>query len=783
MGERFSIFLLFTIGMNLFCGVAALAQDAGGRPPLEILRGSPQYDFVNEILTVAPDEKGLAAIEQEELSVTAQHLVYNMKSEILNATGDARLWDHGSILRGESLQYNFAFKSGSMMGVQNSELSDGVYFSGKQLDFEERTAEPVKGATEPQKLRVYTMHDGMVTTNDMPYPYYQIDYDKLVLMPNKRMWVYNLTFVTNGVPLMYSPFYTKSLREHRVAYFIEVGSYRHLGTAVFNRILYRMSEEYTFNVYGDYYSRIGFGKGAKAEFDVNGPYGPKGFLYGYHIDQDGSDNDNIFEDSDRYHIAGTYGQDLPYNMRLQIQGHKLSDSEYRWDFRRPERVREMKVRESEKDPVSFINLSKTWEDQSARITYASRFEPFYYNGLPYVERLPEIHVEQYPMRLFGSGIYAVMRLDYGRYRREEGATYPINKNVLFDQTNYVDDVERYDAELTLSYPLALPSNFHLKPWLGYRGTYYGDPSRSIDDPNLAGYQFTEYDFDSEMRSMPEGGLELSTRRTYEFDPFLDRFARMRAVVEPVLQYSYYHPDNALEEIMSGPARFPYIDPTDEIRYQMHRVSSLVRTTIQGKNEAGFSSDFAYLAAGASFDMISDGNLKYDNFEYFDDPAEHDDYRFSDLIEEFRIYPFPWISLGNTLRYDIDDSLVRSSYYYANLNPVKTLELSAGFYTYEFPFLYHNAPYYEEGGQEDLIFSLRYDISKKWQVYYSTRYDVDSSVFRSNRVGLLRDLYDFYALFEVEYEEHPFLEDDLSFNFSIHFWGIGGRQGQNIPVRF
>lgn len=776
-----------TIGFFVLCifsvweGQLTLAQDMApaippkqGESPIEIIRGDVDYDFDHMILTVTPGTDDAATLNYKQKSITANHLTYDVNTEILDATGHVRLWDQGAILQGERLKFNFRIQSATLYKVKNSEIADGVFFAGEKLTYYELPADKVKHGTQE---REFTLFDGTVTTNDKPFPYYHVEYDKLRIQPNTRFWVYNMLFVANNIPMFYFPFFSQSLAESRLTYYFEIGHYNNLGTIAFNRINYKVSDEYQVDLFGDYSTKIGIGKGARFRFDVEGDYSPKGYLYGYHLDQEAPDNDYIFDGDDRYHISGQYEQNLPYDMRFTARGHKLSDSEYRWDFRHPEKIRESDVRQSEVDSVSFFNLSKRWEDQSARITYASRFDPFYYNGLPYVEREPQIHFEQYPMQLFNSGFYADARLDYGRYRREEGNTFPLNETTLFDRTNYVDEVDRYDAELRFAYPYSIPSWVFMKPWVGIRGTHYQDPSRWVDDPTLPGYQLQGYSFDSETRAMLEGGLELSTRRTYEFDPFLNRYQRMRTVLEPVIEYSYFHPDNSLEDITAGPGiRFPYIDPTDEIRFKMHRVSALLKSRIQGKNAAGISSDFAYFAAGVSYDQITEDNLRFDNFEFFDDPANHDDYRFSDLIEEFSIYPTTWLSLGNNLRYDVDDGVIRSAYYYSNINPVERLQLSLGYYTYRYPFI-------DVEEQQDATFRLMFDVSKKWQLYYASRFDLDQSTFRVNRIGLMRDMYDFFALFEIEHEEHPTLGEDLSFNFSIQFWGIGGRQGRDAPLRF
>ncbi len=750
---------------------ASTARNNPSGRPVEIINGDYTYDLVNEILEVHPSGDKQPTLILGERSITADVIKYQSQKQILSATGDVHLWSYGVILRGERLHYFVDKEEGELKEVKQSQLSEGVYFYGKTLKFRQRPAKTPKGATAPVTEPEYTLLDGALTTNDMPVPYYEIEPNRTVIFPERRYWAYNLLFKAQNWPLFYLPLFTGSLREHQIAHFFNIGYYSDLGVGIYNRLMIKATEEVTIDLYGDYFTKVGIGKGLKTRFDVPGEYGPKGYVYGYHIEQEGPDNDYVFDGDDRYLLAGEYEQNLPYEMRFTARGHRFSDSEYRWDYRSPESNHEMDLDLLERDIVSFMNLSKWWDDQSLRITTAANLDPFYYSSFPFVERKPQVHFEQYPTRLFETDLFADLHLDYGRYRRERGVTYFLDDYNIEDLTYFVDEVDRFDGELTFTYPFYLPGRITVTPWIGFRGTHYADPVRSVYIPR------TPFEFDSETRSMLEGGTEISTRFVSEFDPFLDRYDKMRAVIEPILNYGYYNPSTDLEELTrdAGRVRFPYLDPTDEIRYEMHNLSAVIRTTIQGKDSSGRTSDFMQLSVGGAYDQMPDENLRFSNFEFFDDPARYNDQRYKDLLEKFTIHPFDWISLGNTLRYDVEDGDIRSSYYYANLQPIQRLQMSLGFYTFLFPNFNPNVTGDE---QKDAVLQLLYDVSPKWQLFYSSRFDVDEGISRTNRIGIMRDLYDFFCIFRIGHRNHPTVGDDFTFDFTIGFWGIDGRQGQN-----
>ncbi|MDX9752618.1 MAG: LPS assembly protein LptD [bacterium] len=763
------------IGLLWALSIASAQDSSSSIPPLEVMRGSYVYDFQDQLIHVYSDERGDPTVSLGEQTITAESIFYYQKTNTIEATGNVRLWYEGTILEGNKLTFDISKEQGTMEKVKDAEVSKGVYFSGETLTFRQVLAEPVKGATEPVTRNEYTLTNGIITACELPFPHYHIECDRVVIIPDERAWANDIVFRIGTFSLFYFPVFTKSLKEHEITYFFTPAVYSHLGVGFFNRLMYKPNENYIFNLYGDYFTDAGFGKGAKFTFDVPGPYGPRGELYGYHILQEAPDNDYIFDGEDRYNIAGHYQQTLPYDVQVTARGHILSDSEYRHDDSGAEQLHGLDVFEEEQDVVSYLNIAKAWEDQSIRLTTASRLDSFYFNGLPFVERKPQLHYVYYPSRILDSDFMFDFELDYGRYRREEGITYPFNKVSMFQQTRYLDEMDRFDARFELSRTIHLPEQFALKPWVAYRATHYADAVHYGDNPGDPATRLDRFDYGSETRSMLEGGAELSTRRTMEFDPFLKRYDKMRAVLEPVLQYGYFHPDVALEEFGLAPhERFPYIDISDDYRAKMHRVSTLLRTRIEGKDSSGTTSELLRFGLGLSYDQFPDENLRFDNFEFYEDLAKDNDHRFSDVIEEFAISPLSWLSLGNTMRYDVEDSEMRSAYYYTNLRPLNTVDLNVGYYTYRYPFINANE-------QEDISMLLHWAVSPKWDLFLNTRFDLDQNVFRWNRLGVVRDMHDFYTVFQIEHESHPTLGDDYSFQFRVNFWGIGGRKGRAPEV--
>ena len=156
---------------------------------------------------------------------------------------------------------------------------------------------------------------------------------------------------------------------------------------------------------------------------------------------------------------------------------------------------------------------------------------------------------------------------------------------------------------------------------------------------------------------------------------------------------------------------------------------------------------------------------------FDDPTDHDDYRFSDLIEEFNIYPLIG-DAGNTLRWDIDDGQLKLLVLLFPRASDTAIAIDLGFYV-PLPI----TPFIE--GEELAYFSSGlYDVNEKWQVY-SRLIMMSMKLCSAAIMWGSRDMCDYYALFQIEHDSHPFLGDELALRGGAAVLGNRWTPGQTI----
>ncbi len=743
--------------------------DTGLEIPIPIkIQGEIEYQPEEQLVIVRSTEEKRALVLRGEQTISAQEIVYDQGEQTFAAHGGVRLWDRGQIYTGDELIYDLKTEKGTLYNPGSVGTAQQFFVDGNKLEIDEvETAPRWKGRwwrhpPRADKLRRYKISDGTATTCDLPVPHYHVKFSELEVIPGDRFWIEDFAMQAGGWPMGYLPYFTRSLAEHRVSYIFSAGSFSDLGFGALNKINVHLDPRLRLAFFADYLSDAGFGTGGSYRFNFPEPYGPKGWVRGYWIDQQEADDDKLFEDEERWRTAGEYTQDLPWGWRFIAQFQQRSDFEYSDDYDRLERVRGVTNYEIERDTPSFASLSKSWDEQTVRITAAKRLEDFFQTSLPGVERLPQARWDLMPTQIADLGLYADAHMDYGDLRREQG----FNK-----RTNFVDQTERLDGELKLLYPVRLPWAVNMTPFAGYRGTGYFNPTRRDNVDGIPGKE--EGNFDDLTRNIGEAGVTFNTRfaHIWENDSSSQpgAFDAMRLVVQPEVGYGYYAPDESLEEEFDNGVRFPFIDSVDDYRAEMHRITGRVSTSLQGKKGIQ-TRTLARYGIGIGYDQFPDDNLIYEDFDFDDDLAENPDSRTTDLRQDLTIRPIDWLTFGHFLRYDVDDSLVRSSNTYFSFSYWENWNSTLGFNSYDDPFID-----IEEQEEAYLRFLLR--LSHKWSIMYHTRYDIDGSDSRRHRVTFARDLHDFIALLELEQKNRENRDEEFSVIFHLQFKGFG----QYLPM--
>jgi len=751
------------IGLAIFPSSTRAQEDATAEftfpVPIPIqCHGDAEYLGDEGVLIIKSREDERANVVYGDRSITADEVVVDQNVQQIRAQGDVRMWDNGRLMVADQVVYDLEKEEARLYNLRHSYIDPELYITGKEVIRQEVPGNIPRGATEPKMIDQYTILDGTVTTCDMPVPHYYIEYDTMTVLPGDRFWLYDIWWVQNGFPLGYLPYFTRSLARPRIAYIFGAASLGHLGFTTMHKLIVHLDPRLRLAFFGDTFSDVGYGYGASWNFHFPGEGGPDGRIRWYGVSQRDADDDDFFEDDDRYRLDGYYRQTLPYDITVRSRFHRSSDFEFNEDFDSVMEMRGVSSDELERDYPSDLSVSKSWDRQTIRVTGTKYLEDYFYSQLPRTERLPQARWDLMPSSFMDTRLYLDAHVAYDDARREQGYQ---PRHSAKDETNYIEEIQRTDAELRLFSPFDLAYGWYLQPYLGYRGTNYSDPVRRTR-------ALANEEFDDEFRGMLETGTELGTRSIAYFDPG-GSWGKMRFVFEPILGYDYFQPDTDLEEIgldVDPRDRFPYIDDVDDFRATFHRISARVNTKLQRKAPDG-THTLARLTMGSAYDYFPDENLRFDNLSYINDKADSDDHRYTDYFEEFELAPVNWFALGNNLRYDIDDSTVRSSNVYVDVRPIARWSSRIGFNTFEDELI-------DVDSQEELYWNTQLKLSEKYSLRLGQRYDADESILRKSRLSIIRNLHDFQAIVELEHRNRLDRDEDYTIRFLLRFLGLGGK---------
>jgi len=196
----------------LFCLLppsAALAQPSRTRPPL-----GPDEVEIEAVQQIKQGSwyrlRGRARLETAELVLRADELDYNEETGYAEARGNVHLLRYatGEELWAERAEYELREESGRFFGVRGTApapqvIRPGVLPTTNPYYFEGRWAERFRGR--------YLLYDGFLTNCRLPKPWWVLRSPRFEIRPGKSAMAWRSTFRLRGIPLLYAPFFYKSL--------------------------------------------------------------------------------------------------------------------------------------------------------------------------------------------------------------------------------------------------------------------------------------------------------------------------------------------------------------------------------------------------------------------------------------------------------------------------------------------------------------------------------------------------------------------------------------------
>lgn len=571
--------------LGLFLSVVpvdVLAQASGD--PIDISGDKLEY-LADQKLMVG---QGNVEIREDGMLLKADYISVQTESRDVHAKGNVFFQSDRETWQGDEFRYNLRTKRGDFGAFK-------AYYDPFHLT-----------ATDSRRLGEdhYELKGVIITTCDGDKTPLSFHMREASVEGNRLKARGAALYIADMIPIMYFPYFTKSLDSHERFFQFLPGYNSRLGAFLLTAYNYPLFDNVRGVTHLDYRSKRGLGIGQDFIWKDESR-GYEGIVQGYYLNDDeplrGSESEKRegAVEEERYRLRLGHTAQLSDRDSLTLEANYLSDPYVLKDFFRNE-YRE-KVQ-----PENRFTLSHRGDNYLAALQLNSRLNDFYSN----VNRLPEITLNVPRRNLFDSEFY---------YESRSSASYL--ERVYADDVFKSYDAFRFDTDHLVNYPFRVFGFLNLIPRAGYRATYYsktygqtvttnevavGDDQGGSSVTNRAVTSLIEQS--AKLRSIPQLGWEGSFKafRTWDDLIILDGGDGLRHVSEPYLDHTWWAEPNVTRD------ELPQFDSVDTLE-ERHDIKLGWRNKLQTRRNGSIS------------DIID-----LDLYTYYRLEKDDDDEDFSDL---------------------------------------------------------------------------------------------------------------------------------------------------------
>ena len=681
-------------------------------------------------------ENGLAtardnvAIHVGDTDIYADYAQYNSSTHEIELRGHVRIYrdkSTGTVPNKPANKYNEE-ESGQETSFYRAD--SGVY----NIDTKRIRATNMRTESQPYFMsgqnvseiseNGYLIQNGTFTTHDSPKPDFHLQARTIRVYEKDRVIFRNVTLYVGKVPVFWWPYLYQSLND-AFSFTVTPAYLSSWGPSILTQVTFPITDDIKGRIRLDYRGLRGVAVG----FDPSIEYGKDKnswakFKTYYIQDQDPDQNQTAVPRKDvptgRYRLSLLDRTNFSDDIYGIANLTKLSDQYVMQDFYQGEfRV----------DPVPDNVIALTKTDPFYTLTGITRFQANQF--FTTTERLPEVVLDIKRHALFGGPIFY------------EGETGFADLRLQFPEGSGFENygTTRLDTFHQFLYPNTYFGWLSVVPRAGFRGTYYSDtrdlgntifpsnpnplvPDFLLPNPTLA----HPIDFGGDtFRTVFDTGVEASFKvsRTWEnvqsralgldgllhvIQPFTDFSYVSENGPNPmsILQFDRFEPSTQLRAI-----DFPQFTPIDSINsWTVWRVG--VHNRLETRRDDVTTTWF-------ELDSFFDVNL--------DNPYDRTQY--SNLFNNIRFTPLPWMSLTVNSQVPAFDKGFTEIDTLATVQPIANLQVTGGHrYLNGNPF-FADSSLFIVGGY--------YRIDDNWGVGAVEQYEAATGLLEEQRYGIYRDL--------------------------------------------
>ena len=475
--------------------------------------------------------------------------------------------------------------------------------------------------------RVYTAHNGYVTTDDASDPAYRVRASRIKVIPGKSVQMWNAVAFVEGVPVFYFPYYQRNLGPHANNFTVTPGYRSRYGGYFLNTYTWYLGDVAGGKIHADYRERRGAGVGPDLNLHL-GQWGEATLKYYYQNDRNANISTNTFpqfghmpENRQRFYLGW---QATPAtNLNLKAQVNYQSDPMFLHDFFEGDYSRNPQ-------PNTFVEANKYWDNWSLDALTTPRVNSFFNQ----IERLPDVKLTGFRQQVLDTPVYYDSESSAGWYR-----SFVTTTNGFYPVTNgfYADSGARADTYHQISLPWTFFHWLNVTPRVGGRFTYYSSRSTA------SGSDVETY------RGVLNTGVGTSFKASRLWTDATNSFLQMdglRHIIEPSADYVFVpRPstpaaqlpqfDGENPALLLSPVLFPDYNSIDSVD-TMNVIRFGLRNTLQTKRDG-------------QLDDLLNWRLMLD-WRLDPKPGQSS---LNDLYSQAAFKPRSWLTMESQLRYDLD----------------------------------------------------------------------------------------------------------------------------------
>ncbi len=699
------------------------------KPAAIVCRGDRlRYRDGGKVITA----EGNVRIGYKDVLLTADQATVYVERKEAYASGNVTLTRGDNVIHSDKIRYDFLTEEGIL--APGSGFYEPWYGWSETLETEGN-----------QKMMFY---GGAASTCDEDEPHYRLEAAELVIYPEDHLVARNVTFYLGDVPILWLPWFRRSLKSDCRGFFLYPG-YRGKWGFFFLSGYHWCVPGLSTTFHLDYRQRRGWAYGLDGNF-YPGRAGVGEWQTYYLKDEEYENEAEETLEKERYLAEFRYRQPLPYQIGSYIALSYASDSTIRKDFFRQEY-------DADAQPKSYAYLSRRWKDIFLSLEVQPRVNDFEW----LTERLPEAKLQIQEFQISESDFY---------YQGENSYSYLTKKRP--ERSSSLYESGRFDTYHRLSYSRKFFGWLNILPSTSLRYDFYSrGPARpsesapdsdngSADDPTAPSPIPTPEPSEERdlWRRTFSAGLEVTTD-IYGLFPVQSQWLeidQLRHVITPSVNYIFTdNPTVPTDEIY----QFDSIDRIGRTNYFLLKLRNRLQTK-RGEGDRGGDQD-------DEIEGIEEGLAK-------EEAASKSSWTLVDLIIATPLYTRPDKDNQGQLIGDFDGRLTIQPYSWIGLN------LDLAYNSYDNRFLNdtldlwirpeddwwvtfsHNYRYGRDRNQLSAEVYLRINPVWAFQVY--SRYDTLRGGFEEESFKIFRDFHCWSASLEYERQED---EDDYS--FLLTFW--------------